>query len=42
MAPIREHCRVQIIGQEVEADGHRYRGSHCARAEGRAGIDARV
>ncbi|MFI1417772.1 hypothetical protein ACH4VX_07220 [Streptomyces sp. NPDC020731] len=42
MAPICEHCRVQIIGQGVEADGHWYCGAHCARAEGKAGIVDRV
>ncbi|WP_329194187.1 MULTISPECIES: hypothetical protein [unclassified Streptomyces] len=42
MAPICEHCRVQIIGQGVEADGHWYCGAHCARAEGRAGIVDKV
>ena len=36
MAPICEHCRVQIIGQGVEVDGHWYCGAHCARAEGKA------
>ncbi|MGY0066505.1 hypothetical protein ACWZEH_06685 [Streptomyces sp. QTS137] len=42
MAPVREHCRVRIVGQGVEAEGHRYCGAHCARAEGRAGIVDRV
>jgi hypothetical protein len=42
MAPICEHCRVQIIGQGVDVDGHWYCGAHCARAEGRAGITDRV
>ncbi|MEU6475908.1 hypothetical protein ABZ858_03265 [Streptomyces sp. NPDC047017] len=42
MAPICEHCRVQIIGQGVEVEGHWYCGGHCARAEGRAGIVDRV
>ncbi len=38
MAPICEHCRVQIIGQGVEVDGHWFCGAHCARAEGKVGI----
>lgn len=38
MAPICEHCRVQIIGHGVEVDGRFYCGGHCARAEGGAGI----
>lgn len=42
MAPICEHCRVQIIGQGVEVDGHWYCGAHCARAEGKAGIVDKV
>lgn len=42
MAPICEHCRVQIIGQGVEVEGHWYCGAHCARAEGRAGIVDKV
>lgn len=42
MAPICEHCRVQIIGQGVEADGHWYRGARGARAEGKAGVVDRV
>jgi hypothetical protein len=42
MAPICEHCRVQIIGQGVEADGQWYCGAHCARAAGKAGIVDRV
>lgn len=33
MAPICEHCRVQIIGQGVEVEGQWYCGAHCARAE---------
>jgi len=42
MAPICEHCRVQIVGHGVEADGHFYCGAHCAKAEGAAGIVDRV
>lgn len=42
MAPICEHCRVQIIGQGVEAEGHWYCGAHCARAEGKTGIVDKV
>lgn len=42
MAPICEHCRVQIISPGVEADGHFYCGAHCARAEGRVGVVDRV
>ncbi|MEF9902960.1 hypothetical protein [Streptomyces sp. P9-A2] len=42
MALICEHCRVQIIGQGVEANGHWYCDAHCARAEGRTGIVDRV
>jgi len=42
MAPICEHCRVQIIGQGVEADGHWFCGAHCARAEGKVGIVDKV
>ncbi|MDH6625312.1 hypothetical protein M2271_003123 [Streptomyces sp. LBL] len=42
MAPICEHCRVQIIGQGVEVEGHWYCGAHDARAEGRAGIVDKV
>jgi hypothetical protein len=38
MAPICEHCRVQIVGHGVEADGHMYCCAHCAKAEGAAGI----
>jgi hypothetical protein len=42
MAPICEHCRVQIIGQGVEADGTWYCGAHCARADGKTGVVDRV
>lgn len=42
MAPICEHCRVQIIGQGVEVDGHWFCGAHCARAEGKVGIVDKV
>ncbi|MEV7339960.1 hypothetical protein [Streptomyces sp. NPDC093544] len=42
MAPICEHCRVQIIGQGVEAEGQWFCGGHCARAEGKAGIIDKV
>lgn len=42
MAPICEHCRVQIIGQGVEVEGSWYCGGHCARAEGKVGIVDRV
>jgi hypothetical protein len=38
MAPICEHCRVQIVGHGVEVEGHFYCGAHCAKAEGKAGI----
>ncbi|MFI0721338.1 hypothetical protein [Streptomyces sp. NPDC021224] len=38
MAPVCEHCRVQILGHGVEADGHFYCCAHCAAAEGAAGI----
>ena len=42
MAPICEHCRVQIVGHGVEADGRFYCCAHCARAEGREGIVDKV
>lgn len=42
MAPICEHCRVQIIGQGVEVEGHWFCGAHCARAEGKVGIVDKV
>jgi hypothetical protein len=42
MAPICEHCRVQIVGHGVEAGGHWYCSGHCAKAEGAAGIVDRV
>ena len=42
MAPICEHCRVQIIGQGVEVEGQWFCGAHCARAEGKAGIVDKV
>ncbi|MCQ4083385.1 hypothetical protein NGB36_22960 [Streptomyces sp. RB6PN25] len=38
MAPICEHCRVQIVGHGVEADGRMYCCAHCAKAEGATGI----
>lgn len=42
MAPICDHCRVQIIGQGVEAEGQWFCGAHCARAAGKQGIVDRV
>jgi hypothetical protein len=38
LAPICEHCRVQIVGHGVAVEGHFYCCAHCAKAEGRAGI----
>ncbi|MCL2552828.1 MAG: hypothetical protein FWE15_10830 [Actinomycetia bacterium] len=42
MAPICEHCRVQIVGHGVDVDGHWFCSGHCAKAEGRGGIVDRV
>ncbi|WP_277437608.1 hypothetical protein [Streptomyces sp. SPB162] len=42
MAPICEHCRVQIVGHGVEADGQWYCSAHCAKAEGAHGVVDRV
>lgn len=38
LAPICEHCRVQIVGHGVEADGRFFCCAHCAKAEGARGI----
>ena len=42
MAPICEHCRVQIVGHGVDVDGLWYCSAHCAKAEGAAGIVDKV
>ncbi|MDF3293572.1 MULTISPECIES: hypothetical protein [Streptomyces] len=42
MAPICEHCRVQVVGHGVEADGRQFCSAHCAKAEGVQGIVDRV
>ncbi|MCM2418637.1 MULTISPECIES: hypothetical protein [unclassified Streptomyces] len=42
MAPICEHCRVQVVGHGVEADGRWYCSAHCAKAEGVHGLVDRV
>lgn len=38
MAPICEHCRVQIVGHGAEVEGRWYCSAHCAKAEGADGI----
>jgi hypothetical protein len=38
MAPVCEHCRVQVVGHGVEADGRQFCCAHCAKAEGVTGI----
>ncbi len=42
MAPICEHCRVQIVGHGVEVDGRWFCCAHCATSEGATGIVDRV
>ncbi len=46
MAPVCEHCRVQIVGHGVEISedggGRFFCCAHCAKAEGVTGIVDRV
>ena len=42
LAPTCSRCGLRIIGHGVEANGVIYCCSHCARAEGIAGLEDRV